>query len=56
MIEVTLFAKQKYTGVKNKHMYTKGEKGVWGELGDGDWHIDTIDTVYKIDSWWEHTV
>ena len=29
-------------------MDTKGEKGM-DELGDWDWHIYTIDTMYKID-------
>ena len=23
---------------------------VWDELGDGDWHIYIIDTMYKIDN------
>ena len=32
-------------------MSTKGGKGEeWDELGDGDWHVDTIDTTYKIDN------
>ena len=31
-------------------MDTKGERGVWDELGDWDGHIYTIDTMYKIDN------
>ena len=34
------------TGVENKCMDTKG-KGEGIELGDWDWHIYTIDTIYK---------
>ena len=30
--------------------------GRWDELGDWDWHIYTIDTMYKIDNQWEPTV
>ena len=37
------------TDVENKRMDTKGEKGGWDELGDWDWHVYTIDTMYKID-------
>ena len=33
--------------VENKCMDTKGERG-WEELGGWDWHIYTIDTIYKI--------
>ena len=29
-------------------MDTKGGRGGWDELGDWDWHICTIDTMYKI--------
>ena len=25
-------------------------------LGDWDWRISAIDTMYKRDNWWEHTV
>ena len=42
---------------RDKCMNTKG--GVrWDELGDGDWHVYTIETIYKIltDNWWEPTV
>ena len=36
------------TDVENKHMAPK--RGRLGdELGDWDWHIYTIDTMYKID-------
>ena len=38
------------TDVENKHMDTKGGGGGWDELGDWDWHIYTIDTMYKIDN------
>ena len=38
-------------------MDTKGERGGGGkELGDWGGHIYTIDTMYKMDSWWEHAV
>ena len=33
-------------------MDTEGERGC-DELGDGDWHICTIDTMHKIDNQWE---
>ena len=33
----------------------RGKKG-WDELGDWDWHIYTIDTMYKILNYWAHTV
>ena len=36
--------------VENKCMDTKGERGAWEELGDWDWHIYTIDTMYKTDN------
>ena len=26
----------------------QGKKGVWDELGDWNWHVYTIDTMYKI--------
>ena len=35
-------------------MDTKG-KGGWEGLGEWDWCIYTVDTVYKIDDWWELT-
>ena len=28
----------------------QGEGGWWDELGDWDWHIYTIDTMYKVDN------
>ena len=34
---------------KQMYEYQGGKKG-WGELGDWDWHIYTVDTMYKIDS------
>ena len=39
------------TYIENKCMDTKGERGVGvEELGDGDWHIHTTNTMYKIDN------
>ena len=35
--------------IENKCMDTKGEKG-WDELGDWDWPIHTMDTMYKTDN------
>ena len=35
-------------------MVTKGWRG-WEELGDWNWHIHTIDTMYKLDNQWEPT-
>ena len=35
----------------------QGRQGVgWEELGDWGWHINTIDTMYKIDNRWEHCI
>ena len=34
----------------------QGGKGGWDKMGDWDWHIYTIDTMYKIDNQWEPTV
>ena len=34
-------------------MDTKEGKEGWHELGDWDWHMYTIDTMYKIDNSWE---
>ena len=42
--------------VENKCVAIKGGKEGRDELGDWDWHIYTIDTVYKIDNYWEPTV
>ena len=36
-----------------KCMDTKGEGVGW--MGDWDWHIHTIDTMYEIDDKWELT-
>ena len=36
--------------VENKYTDTNGEGGGWDELEHWDWHIYTIDTVYKIDN------
>ena len=30
--------------------------GRWNELGDWDWHIHIVGTMYKIKNWWEPTV
>ena len=45
-----LQSRNRDTDGKNKHMDTKGERGQWDELGDWDWHIYTIDTMYKINN------
>ena len=37
-------------------MDTKGEAGEWDELGDWDWHMYPIDTIYKTDNKWKPTV
>ena len=46
------------TGFQEKMlgMDTKGEEMGWEELGDCDWHLYTIGTMYKMDNWCEHTV
>ena len=31
--------------------YQAGKGVGWEELGDWDWHIYIIDTVYKIEDW-----
>ena len=41
-----LQSRNRDTDVENKHMDTKGERAGWNELGDGDWHIYTINTMY----------
>ena len=38
------------TDVENEHMDTKAGKGEWDGLGDWDWHLYTIHTMYKIDN------
>ena len=45
-----LQSRNRDTDVENKGMDTKGEAGGWNELGGGDWHIYTIDTMYIIDN------
>ena len=30
--------------------YEGGKEGGWDELGDWDWHIYTVDIMYKIDN------
>ena len=61
MVQMILFAKQKqrhrhrgptygYQGGKEMYGYQGGQGRGWGELGDWDWHIYTIDTSYKIDN------
>ena len=43
-----LQSRNRDTDLETKCMDTKGGiGGGWGELGDWDWHICTIDTVYK---------
>ena len=51
-----LQSRNRDTDRENKYMDTKGERGEWDELGHWDWHIYTIDTMYKIDNKWEPTV
>ena len=47
--QTILFTKQKQRQRRRKQMYGyQGRKGVWNELGDWDWHVYTIDTMYKI--------
>ena len=45
-----LQSRNRDTDVEKKYMDTKGEGEWWEELGDWDWHIYTIDTMYKIDN------
>ena len=45
-----LQSRNRNTEVENKCTDTKGERGGWEELGDWDWHIYTIDAMYKIDN------
>ena len=37
-------------------MDTKWGKWEWGELGDWDWHVHSIDAMYKIEHQWKPTV
>ena len=34
----------------------QGDGGAWDELEDWDWYIYTIDTMDKIDNYWETTL
>ena len=43
-----LQSRNRDTNVENKCLDTKGKRGEWDELGDGDWRIYTIDTMYTI--------
>ena len=43
-----LQSRNRDTDIENKRMGTK--VGGWDELGDWDWHVYTIDTMYKIDN------
>ena len=45
-----LQSRNRDTDVENKCIDTKGKGGRWDELGDWDWNIYTIDTMYKIDN------
>ena len=36
--------------IQKTNLWLPGGKGGWNELGDGDGHIYTIDTMYKIDN------
>ena len=45
-----LEGRNKDTDIENKRMDTKGGVGGWDELGDWNWHIYTIDSMYKIDN------
>ena len=47
-VQMNLFTKQKH--VENKHMDIKVGKGGWDGLRDWDWHIYTIDAMYKIEN------
>ena len=53
---MTLFAKEKQRHSYREQIYGYQEEGgKWQELGDWDWHMYTIDTMYKIDTrlpWW----
>ena len=46
-----LQSRNKDTDVENEHMDTNGVwQWGWNELEDSDWHIYTIDSMYKIDN------
>ena len=39
------------TQIKRTNVWIpRGKEGWWDELGDWDWHIYTLDTMYKIDN------
>ena len=51
-----LQSRNKDSDIENLCMVPR-EKGLgWEELEYWDWHIHTIDTMYKIDNCWEYTV
>ena len=49
---------------EQKELVSQLETNIWiprgkdrvGGIGRWDWHIYTIDTMYKIGNYWEHTV
>ena len=43
-------AENRDTDVKGKHIDTKREGKEWGEFGDCDWHIYSIEPMYEIDN------
>ena len=49
-------SKNRNADVKNKCMDAKEGEEEREELGDWDWHICTIDIMYKIDKEWEPSV
>ena len=38
------------TDIENKYIGNKEGKVGWEKLGDWDWHIYTLDIIYKIDN------
>ena len=49
LVQTILVTKQKQRYRRREQTHGKqGEGGRWDELGDWDWHIYTIDTMYKI--------
>ena len=51
LVWMILFTKQKWSHRHREQTYRyQGGKGCWDELEDWDWHIYTVDTMYKIDS------
>ena len=51
-----LQSRNRDSDVDNRCMDTKGEKGGGAEFRDWDWQIYIVDTMYKMDNWWEHAV